>query len=160
MFLLILRAHLSLALHSCQTVAWSISPKRSGASWNGGLCEESLKGPICQCHGYTGDKCTLDINECQNANPCNGSTCTNANGSFKCQCPTGTPYCHPFLHQLNDSVTNAGRDYAFKLEELVGIISSLFGLIVFLWVMCRRFKFVKANNNWQATNARSYNNDF
>ena len=58
---------------------------------NGGLCEEGSSGPICQCRGFTGTHCMVDINECLRQNPChNGGTCINTLGSFKCQCPTGT----------------------------------------------------------------------
>ena len=58
---------------------------------NGGLCEEGSSGPICQCRGFTGTHCSVDINECLRQNPChNGGTCINTLGSFKCQCPPGT----------------------------------------------------------------------
>ena len=124
---------------------------------NGGLCEEGSDGPICQCRGYTGVHCDVDINECLRQNPChNGGTCINTKGSFKCQCPVGTlePYCHTLGGQI-PRTNREERDYAFKIEELVGLIASLFGivLIVFLWVMCRRFKVVKnSRNNAQAAN--------
>ena len=60
------------------------------------------------------------------------------------------PYCHILGGQI--PITNnktEERNYAFKLEELIGIIASLFGivLIVLLWVMCRKFKVVKATRN-------------
>jgi len=45
----------------------------------------------CQCHqGWTGDKCQLDIDECQGNNPCkNGGTCTNLPGNYTCDCSSG-----------------------------------------------------------------------
>jgi len=115
---------------------------------NGGICEEGSQGPICQCRGFTGDHCSIDINECLQQNPChNGGTCINTKGSFKCECPRDTlgPYCHEQSQRIKPEEP---RDYAFKLEELVGIIASLFGivLIVFMWVMCRKFKVVKTSN--------------
>ncbi len=127
---------------------------------NGGLCEEGDDGQICQCRGFTGDLCTVDINECLRGNPChNGGTCINRKGGFECVCPPGTqgPYCHTYGHIPRRSSSGGGssggrderRDYHFKLEEIVGIIASLFGivLIVLLWVMCRKFRVVKAARN-------------
>ena len=67
------------------------------------------------------------------------------------------PYCHILGGQIPRTEPNENeRNYAFKLEELIGIIASLFGivLIVFLWVMCRRFKVVKANSRNANENGR------
>ena len=76
---------------------------------NGGLCEEGSSGPICQCRGFTGTHCMVDINECLRQNPChNGGTCINTLGSFKCQCPTGTlEVCFKvYIIQLNEYETD------------------------------------------------------
>lgn len=135
---------------------------------NGGLCEEGSSGPICQCRGFTGPQCSVDINECLRQNPChNGGTCINTKGSFRCECPAGTmkPYCHGLGDQIPRTNKNGDaeeRDYAFKLEELVGIIASLFGLvlIVLLWVLCRKFKVVKAARTNGGRASYHIQNDF
>ena len=55
---------------------------------NSGVCEEGLEGPICKCRGFTGEFCTIDVNECLHQNPChNGGTCINSPGGFTCICP-------------------------------------------------------------------------
>ncbi|XP_023314181.1 fat-like cadherin-related tumor suppressor homolog isoform X1 [Trichogramma pretiosum] len=57
---------------------------------NGGVCEEGNSGPICKCQGYAGERCELDVNECER-NPCaNGATCLNELGTYRCVCPPGT----------------------------------------------------------------------
>ena len=60
---------------------------------NGGMCEEGLSGPICKCRGFTGEFCTIDVNECLHQNPChNGGTCINSPGGFTCICPGKIQY--------------------------------------------------------------------
>ncbi|KAL3837461.1 hypothetical protein ACJMK2_022815, partial [Sinanodonta woodiana] len=40
--------------------------------------------------GWTGDNCTVDIDECNNTNSCqNGGTCSNLDGSYNCICASG-----------------------------------------------------------------------
>ena len=127
---------------------------------NGGVCEEGSEGPICHCRGYTGSSnCTVDINECLRQNPCQyGGTCINTSGSFKCACPPGTkqPYCQAVGSQVPQR--EGGRNYAFKLEELIMIIASLFGLVLIAFViaMCKRFRDVKSSRT-SITGGRSGN---
>ena len=78
---------------------------------------------------------------------------------------TVQPYCRVVGGQIPQ--TEKGRDYAFKLEELIMIIASLFGvvLIVFVIVMCKRFRDVKSSRtsiNGRNGNRGSYHiqNDF
>ena len=111
---------------------------------NNGICEEGLSGPICKCRGFTGEFCTIDINECLHQNPChNGGTCINSNGGFTCICPDNSTgvYCHDPVAGMNPSKTET-RDHIFKLEEIVGIILSLFILviIVMIFVCFKNFK--------------------
>jgi len=67
----------------------------------------------CQCHqGWTGDKCQLDIDECQGNNPCkNGGTCTNLPGNYTCDC-SNTGYrgrqCEEFMNQCSDGLCQNG----------------------------------------------------
>jgi len=63
----------------------------------------------CQCHqGWTGDKCQLDINECQGNNLCkNGGICINLQGNYTCDC-SNTGYrgrqCEEFVNWCSDGV--------------------------------------------------------
>lgn len=45
---------------------------------------------MCKCpHGFTGSRCELNINECDN-NPCrNGAQCLDEKGGYRCICPDG-----------------------------------------------------------------------
>ena len=49
---------------------------------NGGVCEEGAFGPICKCRGFTGEFCTIDVNECLHQNPChNGGNASTHQGA-------------------------------------------------------------------------------
>ena len=116
---------------------------------NGGHCEEGDSGPICKCRGFTGERCSIDINECLHQNPChNGGTCINSNGGFQCACPPDTtgPYCSDI--GTATTTLRGRRDYTLKLEEVIGIICSLFVLVLIVTccVCCNRFKMKDPRN--------------
>jgi len=75
----------------------------------------------CQCHqGWTGDKCQLDINECQGNNPCkNGGTCINLQGNYTCDC-RNTGYrgrqCEEFIDWCSDGLCQNGGVCTSQLE--------------------------------------------
>uniref|UniRef100_A0A674AIS1 Sushi, von Willebrand factor type A, EGF and pentraxin domain-containing protein 1 n=1 Tax=Salmo trutta TaxID=8032 RepID=A0A674AIS1_SALTR len=58
---------------------------------NGGVCDDLEGGYSCTClPGYSGDRCEVNVDECNSANPCiNGATCVDGPGSYTCRCPPG-----------------------------------------------------------------------
>ncbi len=128
---------------------------------NGGVCEEGDDAPICQCRGFTGERCTVDINECLHQNPCrNGGTCINTEGSFSCTCAEGVggPYCG----EVNIGVVADPRNYRLTLEELVAVIASLFliVLIVTCYVLCKRIKVKQRSGGGRGAASYHIQNDF
>ena len=102
-------------------------------------------------------RCAIDINECLHGSPChNGGTCINSNGGFQCVCPPDTtgPYCSD---EAADGTVRGRRDYALKLEEVVGIICSLFVLVLVVTccVCCKRFKMKDARNGHNGQNGHN-----
>lgn len=77
----------------CNCVGSSLSGKRCefgrycspNPCLYGGRCEEGNNGPICECiSGFTGERCEIDVDECNTTNPClNGGTCLNNNGGYR-----------------------------------------------------------------------------
>lgn len=58
---------------------------------NGGVCDDTSGQVQCICAGtgFTGDTCTLPIDDCD-PNPCeNGATCTDGINDYSCDCPLG-----------------------------------------------------------------------
>ena len=52
-----------------------------------GACRNIWNGYLCQCdHGWTGNKCEIDIDECLDFPCANNGTCVNTAGSFRCDC--------------------------------------------------------------------------
>ncbi|XP_022240676.1 fat-like cadherin-related tumor suppressor homolog isoform X3 [Limulus polyphemus] len=106
---------------------------------NGGICEEGISGPICKCHGFHGNVCQFDIDECQ-THPCAvGSTCINFQGSFQCHCqPNMTgPLCTE--SRYTTSITSTSMN--ITKEEIIGIVAVLAFIVitVIILVFCCRF---------------------
>ncbi|KAB7501347.1 Fibropellin-1 [Armadillidium nasatum] len=60
--------------------------------FHGGVCSISESGFTCNCEetGYRGKFCDININECEEQNPClRGSTCYDLYGSYECVCLPG-----------------------------------------------------------------------
>ncbi|KAK2721506.1 protein crumbs-like [Artemia franciscana] len=57
---------------------------------NGGSCSDLTNGFICVCpKGYDGERCEIDVNECE-LNLCrNGAECVDGPGNFTCVCQPG-----------------------------------------------------------------------
>ncbi|XP_043837415.1 protein crumbs homolog 2 [Dromiciops gliroides] len=58
--------------------------------FSGTFSYSSAAGFVCQClPGFTGDNCSVDVNECE-SQPClNGGTCEDLPNSFQCHCLAG-----------------------------------------------------------------------
>lgn len=107
---------------------------------HGGACEEGDDGPICKCRGYSGELCTLDINECE-ASPClNGATCKNEPGSYRCVCPPNVtgPLCAApvYTAPITSSIHNFTLEEAAWIAGGVGIII----ILVILFIFYRRYR--------------------
>ncbi|KAF8767201.1 Fat-like cadherin-related tumor suppressor [Argiope bruennichi] len=85
---------------------------------NGGICEEGTTGPVCKCHGYYGELCQYDIDECQTV-PCASGSCINLQGSFKCHCPPNMTGSLCNEHLFTTSITSSS--WNTTVEEIVGI---------------------------------------
>ncbi|CAG0921142.1 unnamed protein product [Notodromas monacha] len=107
---------------------------------NRGWCEEGLSSAVCQCRGFTGTNCEVDVDECLQ-NPCaSGSTCVNTQGSFRCLCPQNTTgfYCGERMQPTNITSTK----FVISLEELLGIVGVLIIIVIciLLCVCIRRLR--------------------
>lgn len=127
---------------------------------NGGICEEGTFGPICKCHGYHGELCQYDIDECQTV-PCTaGATCINLQGNFKCHCP---PNMTGFLcneHLFTTSITSSS--WNTTVEEIIGIslVIIFILLLAMVLVCCWRYRHkrqqLRPNNEVLDSQANDY----
>jgi Notch-like protein len=63
---------------------------RVPACQNGGTCTDLVDSFECDCRdGFTGEDCSLDVNECLSSPCANGGTCREGEGAFSCECPSG-----------------------------------------------------------------------
>ncbi|XP_076316217.1 fat-like cadherin-related tumor suppressor homolog isoform X4 [Tachypleus tridentatus] len=102
---------------------------------NGGICEEGVSGPSCKCHGFHGNFCEFDIDECQTTPCAVGSTCINFQGSFRCHCqPNMTgPLCTE--SRFTTSITSTSMN--ITKEEIIGIAVVLtFIIIAVIIIVC------------------------
>lgn len=113
----------------------------SNSCRNGGVCEEGDDGPLCMCRGYMGPTCEIDVNECEEKQPCGrGATCVNEAGSFHCICPpdlTGASCGDPLY---SNSITSRLKN--FPVEQIIGVISgiSVIFFVLILFLTCRLCK--------------------
>jgi len=76
----------------------------------------------CQCdEGWTGDKCHLDIDECQSNKCQNGGVCTNLLGDYTCDC-SNTVYTGKYCHIIEGlagqlGVTGTDVNHRNELKE-------------------------------------------
>ncbi|GAB6033159.1 hypothetical protein CHUAL_012768 [Chamberlinius hualienensis] len=119
---------------------------------HGGICEEATYGPICKCKGYTGERCSIDHNECSslNGNPCqNGATCINMPGSYQCICRPNTTggNCETIVIASGKSIASGGEGYGgITFEEIVGIITTVIGilLLALIFILIRKCRLKRA----------------
>lgn len=57
---------------------------------NGGRCSDPANTFACTCPiGFTGDDCSIDVNECDTGACKNNATCIDGRGNYTCVCQTG-----------------------------------------------------------------------
>lgn len=117
---------------------------------HGGVCEEGDGKPLCKCRGYTGDLCTVEVDECLSSPCLGGATCVNEVGTYRCVCPanmTGNTFSYMFQNNCFISNNCLGSHCNISLytspitfslfnnlskEELIGIIGAAVFIIVLI----------------------------
>lgn len=77
--------------HQCSPVTWQCPlGVFSDPCINGGACMDKVGRFSCKCRpGFYGERCEMEVNECESS-PCrHGGTCTDYVNSYTCQCPPG-----------------------------------------------------------------------
>lgn len=66
----------------------SVSLSHHRSCLNNGTCVDGINRFFCRCrHGFSGQFCQFELNECD-SQPCkNGGTCIDGLGTFRCTCP-------------------------------------------------------------------------
>uniref|UniRef100_A0A673FM18 Crumbs cell polarity complex component 2b n=1 Tax=Sinocyclocheilus rhinocerous TaxID=307959 RepID=A0A673FM18_9TELE len=82
--------HLSFLVLCVSSIRWRFPPRQCDVDLqceHGGVCTDGSWGANCTCRpGFTGDRCEVDIDECE-SDPCrNGGTCVNRHNHYLCEC--------------------------------------------------------------------------
>ncbi|XP_072395755.1 protein crumbs [Diabrotica undecimpunctata] len=86
---------------------------------NKGVCLNSTETYKCHCQpGYTGDDCSIDINECENNQCQNNATCVDLINEYKCECLAGYEgeYCET---DIDECLSNPCR-HGGTCNDLIG----------------------------------------
>ncbi|PIK44963.1 putative neurogenic locus notch-like protein 3 [Apostichopus japonicus] len=112
---------------------------------NRGVCRDRINGYACNCNetGYTGQGCTVDVDECTvNLHRCSsGSTCVNLPGTYRCQCPDG--YRGDFCERLP---VQGAQPHRVLIPALVFLILILI-ISVYSWWCLRQARKMQGKYN-------------
>lgn len=144
--------------YTCDCVGTSLTGKRCefgrycspNPCVHSGICEEGNTGPICKCQGFAGERCEIDVNECDAAPCVNGGTCVNEVGAYRCICPpsmTGVNCANPvYSTPIISDPFNITWDQLMWIG--IALVANVFLIIVF--VTCRKIRMkrtrARANN--------------
>ncbi|XP_053598514.1 fat-like cadherin-related tumor suppressor homolog isoform X2 [Microplitis demolitor] len=107
---------------------------------HGGICEEGNNGPICKCHGFTGDHCEIDVNECD-ANPCiNGGTCVNEIGTYRCICPPNMTGINCVNAIYSPSIISEHLNITWEQLMWIGVSLVAILLIIIIFVTYKKIR--------------------
>ncbi|XP_044007072.1 fat-like cadherin-related tumor suppressor homolog isoform X2 [Aphidius gifuensis] len=148
--------------YKCDCIGQNLTGKRcefgkycgTNPCYNGGICEEGNNGPICKCHGFIGDRCETDINECKNEPCINGGTCVNEIGSYRCICTTSMSGVNCEHSLFSNPLLSQHLNITQQQLILIGIafiIILIIIIFIIICITCRKFKKkrtrTRANNN-------------